>query len=271
MKRAWCAVVSIFVTGCWAATAPDRAREIAERSLANTNADWAAAPHYSFTEHDVITKAGRRTNKTYKVTMIDGSPYYRLIAVNGEPLSPQQAAVEERKLRSEIQRRQQESPAARQRRVAEYRRERRQDHELMAQMVKAFRFRLEGEETVNGRRCFVLNATPRPGYQPINRDTRVLTGMRGKMWVDTEQYQWVRVHAEVFRPVTFGLFIAHVQPGTQFTLEQAPVQGNIWQPSYFSTRVKASILFWSRNSTDDETYSGYRYIGTASADARTRR
>ena len=49
--------------------------------------------------------------------------------------------------------------------------------------------------------------------------------MRGKMWIDTRQYQWVKVHAEVFRPVAFGLFIAHVEPGTEFTLEESPIGG----------------------------------------------
>jgi hypothetical protein len=67
--------------------------------------------------------------------------------------------------------------------------------------------------------------------------------MPGKMWVDEQQYQWVRVQAEVFRPVVFGLFIAHVEPGTRFLLEQEPVEGRIWLRSHFTTPVKARILF----------------------------
>src|SRR5205807_7666656 len=130
--------------------------------------------------------------------------------------------------------------------------ERRQDHALMMEMVKAFDFKLLGEEAVNGRRCFVLAASPRPGYQPRSRDSKVVKGMRGKMWIDAEQYQWVKVRADVFQPVAFGLFIAHVQPGTEFTLEEKPVQQNIWLPSHFSTTVKANVLFFSRNSADDE-------------------
>src|SRR5438067_7811857 len=128
----------------------------------------------------------------------------------------------------------------------------------MEEMVKAFNFQLIGEDTVLGHRCFVLDATPRPSYQPTSRDTKVLKGMRGKMWIDVAQYQWVRVHAEVFRPVVFGLFIAHVQPGTEFTLEQQAVQGNIWLPTHFSNRVNAKVVFWQHNFTDDETYSNYR-------------
>ena len=133
----------------------------------------------------------------------------------------------------------------------------------MQQMILGFNFKLLGQEMVDGRRCFALEAVPRPGYQPPTRDTKVLTGMRGKMWIDAERYQWVKVHAEVFRPVSFGLFIAQVKPGTEFTLEQKPVEGNLWLPSHFETRVRAEILFFSRRSIDDETYSNYRPAGQA--------
>jgi hypothetical protein len=86
---------------------------------------------------------------------------------------------------------------------------------------------LSGEDTINGYHSFVLEATPKAGHQPPSRETQVLKGMRGKMWVDTAQYQWVHVHAEVFRPVTFGLFFARVKPGTEFTLETETHTGKL--------------------------------------------
>ena len=190
--------------------------------------------------------------------MIAGSPYYRLIATNDQPLSPEQNAEEQSNMERETARREAESPHAREARIAKYERERRQDNALLLEMVAAFDFRLTGEETISGHRCFVLSATPRAGYEPKSHETKVLTGMRGTMWIDEQAYQWVQVHAEVIKPVTFGLFIAHVHPGTQFTLEQRPVAGNIWLPSHFSQTVKASILFASHDSSDDETYSNYR-------------
>lgn len=232
--------------------------EIVHRSVQNSDADWAAAPQYAFTERDVITRHGKRTTKTYQVTMIEGSPYNKLIAINDQQLPPAQAEEKERQFRKEADHRRKETASERQQRLTKYQAERRQDHALMSEMMKAFDFNLLGEETVNGRRCFVLAATPRAAYQPKERDTKVLKGMRGKLWVDVEQYQWVRVHAEVFRPVAFGLFIAHVQPGTEFTLEQTPIQNNIWLPSHFSTRVKATVLLFPTGSNDDETYTNYR-------------
>jgi hypothetical protein len=231
--------------------------EIVRKSVANTESNWRAAPDYDFTEKDVESGKGPGS-KTSRVMMIDGSPYYQLVALNGKPLPPAQAAEEERKLKREIAKRQHETSAERSKRIAEYQRERHQDQALMREMVRAFEYHLAGEETVDGRRCFVLRSTPKAGYRPPNRETRVLTGMRGTMWVDEQEYQWVKVEAEVFRPVAFGLFIAHVQPGTRFTLEQKPVNGRLWLPSHFSMQVKANVMrVWSRNSSDDETYWGY--------------
>jgi len=255
MKRGLLALV--FVCALAAASLPN-VDQIVQRSVANTERDWQAAPGYNFTERDVVIKKGRSI-KTYRVLMIDGSPYNELIGENGQPLSHEQSAEQESKLKQETARRQHETPAQRQKRTGEYERERHQDNALLQQMIKAMNFRLAGEETMDGRKCFVLEGTPKPGYRPVSRDTKVLKGMRGKMWIDEQQYQWVKVQAEVFRPVAFGLFIAHVEPGTQFTLEQSPVQEGLWLPSHFEMQVKARILgYWPHRSNDDETYWNYQ-------------
>ena len=242
-----------------AQTPPD-VSDIVARSVANSDADWKAAPEYSFTERDAITKGGDRTEKTYRVTMIEGSPYYETVSIDGKALSPAQKKREEKRLARVTQARLHESPAARARRIAGYEKGRRQDHLLMREMIAGFEFQSAGTEIANGRECYKIAASPRPGYVPKDNEAKVLKGMRGTLWIDTKAYQWVRVEASVFRPVAFGLFIAHVRPGTEFVLEQAPVDGNIWLPSYFEMRVNAAIAFWPHRSLDQETYSGYRKI-----------
>jgi len=249
-------MLGLALSAMWAGALPGT-DDIVRKSVANTEADWNRAPEYNFTERDVVTRNGR-SSKTYRVVMIDGSPYNELIAANGKPLGAEQAGVQTRMLQQAILNRRRETAAQRQRRIARYMRERRQDNALLEQMFQAIDFRLTGEATVDGRRCFVLEGTPRPGYRPVSRDTRVLKGMRGRLWIDEQQYQWVKVQAEVFRPVAFGLFIAQVEPGTEFTLEQRPIADHLWLPSHFTVRVKAKLLrYWSRDSTDDETYWNY--------------
>jgi hypothetical protein len=72
-----------------------------------------------------------------------------------------------------------------------------------------------------------------------------------------------RCFKEIFRPVEFGLFIAHLQPGTEITLEEMPVKGYVWLPSLFFHKSKTKILLFFRQSMDDETYSKSRRIGEA--------
>ena len=234
-------------------------RDIVARSVANNQTDWKAAPGFSFTERDIN---GKGSSHKYRVIMIDGSPYNETIAIGGQPLSAQAQAAEDEKLRREQWKRQHESTDARAKRIAEYEKGRRQDHALMQEMIAAFAFHLEGTESLDGRTCYKISASPNPAYVPKSRETQVLKGMRGTLWIDSKTYQWVQVQAAVFRPVTFGLFVAHVEPGTSFLLREAPVEGNIWMPTYFETRVNAKVLFFGYNSLEQETYSDYKRIPT---------
>ena len=234
--------------------------EIIRKSVAVTLANWKEAPKYAFIERDVTSKKNRaKATKTYEVLMIEGSPYNRVIAINDRQLSKEEQDVEEKKLRGEIEKRQNESPRDRNRRIAKYQKERSGDLAMMREMSEAFNFKLVSETKVNGRDAYEFAATPKPGYVPKNRDTKVLTGMKGTLWVDKGTYQWIKVQAEVIHPVSFYGVIAKVSPGTRFELEQEPVAGNLWLPKHFAVRVNASAFgFINENSTDDETYSRYR-------------
>lgn len=193
--------------------------------------------------------------------MIEGSPYQRLIEVNGQPLSKEQAADEQRKMQQEIARRKAESPGARRSRIDDYQKDRNRDNELMKQLTVAFNFKLIGKKTVNSRDVYVLKATPRPGYRPPNMETQVLTGMQGELWIDAQTYQWVKVTAKVIHPVSIEGFLAEVEPGTQFELEKMPVTDSIWLPQHFSVKSHSKILhLFNHSTTDDETYSDYKEI-----------
>jgi hypothetical protein len=240
------------------AAAPS-ADEIVAHSVVANERDWKAAPTFSFTERDVDLKHGGKVGRTYEVEMIEGSPYNKLVAVNDKPLSPQQQKAEEEKREKAIAQRKSESPAERAKRVHQYERERAQDHVLMREMARAFTFKLVGEETVAGRPAYVLDAQPKPGYKPINRDAKILTGMKGRLWVDKAEFHWAKVEAQVIRPVSFAYAFAKVGPGTRIVLEEKPASGGIWQPSHFHLDVASSIVgVVHRNSNHDETYTNYR-------------
>jgi hypothetical protein len=92
-------------------------------------------------------------------------------------------------------------------------------------------------------------------------EAQVLTGMRGQLWIDQKTFQWVKVVAEVVHPVSIGGFLARVEPGTRFELEEAPVGDGIWLPSHFSEKSDAKVLHvFNHASQDDETYFDYQKV-----------
>jgi len=227
----------------WCAATPDAAT-IVGRSVEANDADWKAAPAYDYTERD-RTAGGTRT---YRVMAIEGSPYQELLAVNGEPLPSQEQAQEQQKLEQVVALRRAESAGDRARRIERYEQDRKRDHLMMQELTRAMDFTLLGERRIGGYGVYLLQATPRPGYRPPTIETEALTGMRGKLWIDEETYQWVKVEAQVVRPVSIAGFLASVLPGTRFEVEMQPVNGGIWLPAHFAMKSKARILDSSEES-----------------------
>ena len=96
----------------------------------------------------------------------------------------------------------------------------------------------------------------------------MLTGMRGTLWIDQATYQWVKVEAEVFRPVSMYGFIAKVEPGTRFILEQQPVNEKVWLPKRLQVTVRATALgLFKENSTEDDSFHNYQPMPGALAEA----
>jgi hypothetical protein len=242
-------------------------QDLVRRATSTMQADWGAAPGYAFVQRDVTTSKGMTTRKTHRVFMIAGSDYYRPIAIDDVPLSADQQKLELESLKQEVDRRRQETPEEAQQRSEQYRKLRQQNGILLNEFTMAFDFSLAGEEIINGHAAYVLNASPRPSYRPPNRTARILTGMRGRLWIDKESFHWVKAEAEVLKPVpVLGLF-AKVLPETRMDLEMTPVTDSVWLVSRFAVDMRLAI-FWRKSAKATEsTFGGYEPAAAALARA----
>lgn len=235
--------------------------QVVQRSVDANRTDWAAFPQFSYNEEDWQPNG---SSKTYRVSMILGSPYNRLIAVDGEPLSRAAAQREQARLKAAVARRRAESPGQHAARIAEYEKERKRDRLFLDQLTAAFDFTLVDQVKRNGRDTYVLKAVPKPGYQPPVFEAQVLKGMRGTLWIDAQTYQWVKVQAKVVRPVYIVGFLARVDPGTSFELEYAPVEDGVWLPTHFLMHSHAKVLLLlTRHKSANQFYSDYQQTGAA--------
>ncbi len=229
---------------------------IIERSVKANEKDWNAAPEYEYLEKD----RDGSSSKTYRSTMLFGSRYSRLIAIDDKPLPPDLENKEAQRYAATVAQRERETQDQRQHRVSQYLKERERDHVLMGELVKALDFTFKGEQVLGGRKVYVLAGEPRRGYRPLNTEAKALTAMHGTLWIDAKNYHWVKAEAEVVHPVwLFGF--ARIEPGTRFELEQTPVSDDVWMPSHFSMKAKAKVLFlFQHNEQEDDTYLGYQKI-----------
>jgi hypothetical protein len=253
-------VLSSFLPAATLPTEPG-ANTIVQRSVEALKLDWQAEPRYNYLERDVKNHESR----TWRVMMILGSPYRRMEAVNDVPLSPEDQHGEQRKLNAAVAERCGESKLQTRKRIENYDKDRERGHFLMQEMTKALVFNVLGETAVNGRDAWHLQALPNPGYQPPNKEAKVLTGMKGELWIDKSTFEWIQVVAQVIRPVSIDGFLARVEPGTRFQLVRAPVAGGAWFATRFSDESRVRVLsLFGRNGGDDETYSDYQTADSVS-------
>jgi len=229
-------------------------KEIIQRSIEVNRGDWDAAPGYDYFQRE---RDGDKI-KTYEEIMLAGSRYERLVAVDDKPLSAEDEAKEQRRFQKAIAQRQHESPSDREERVAKYQKEIDRDHVLMGELIKALDFTLSGKEMMGRHEVYVLKGAPRAGYRPPNKQARALTGMQGTLWVDAANFHWVKAEAEVVSPVWIYGFVARIEPGTHFELEQTTIADERWMPSHFLMDAKAKVLLlFPHYERDDLTYFSY--------------
>ncbi len=238
------------------AQVPD-AKTIIERSVQAIKKDFAAAPNYNNKERDRTTD---RT-KLYQITMLGGTPYQRLIAENGKPLSQAEEAEAMKKQQQAEAQHQAQSASERSSRIANYRKDLARDHNMYEQLTEAFDFKLVGQGKLRKFDVYILKATPKPGYRPPNMECQALPGMQGQLWVDQKTFQWVKVTAQVIRPVSIEGFLAQVEPGTRFELQKAPVGNGIWLPSHFTMKSHSKVFFLVNHySSQNQTFFDYASV-----------
>jgi hypothetical protein len=212
------------------------AREVIRRAVAAEARNWNVARGYTFLERVEFRRLDSHGQlkstevQTYDVTLVEGSPYRRLTARGGRPLPPGEEKKEQEKLATSITERLEETSVQRAERVQTYEKRPEWQREAWRELPEAFDFRLTGEEMLDGRSLYVIDARPRRGYQPRSRVTRMFPSLHGKLWVDKQDYAVVKAEAEVTDTISVGLFLVRVAKGSRAVLEQARVSDGVWLP-----------------------------------------
>jgi hypothetical protein len=263
-------ILTVVVFGACAFAASPDARSIVVESVSRDWRDLEVRRNYTYIRHREEKEYSRgkvasTKLETYDVSILYGQPYSRLIARDGKPLSPAEAAKEQEKLDKEMAKRARESARERQSREEEERKDLEQERALRREIPDAFQLRLIGEETVNGERAWVIGAEPAPGYKPKVSRAKILTKMRGTLWISQRDYRWLKVDAEVIDTVSFGLSFVCLYPGTRLQFEQHRLGDDALLPLRANIRGLARLAWVKKLDVEMNTrWENYRRFSSDS-------
>ncbi|HYW44332.1 MAG TPA: hypothetical protein VE959_15835 [Bryobacteraceae bacterium] len=224
------------------------AREIVRRACDLDQKNLEISRNYTYLQRqeerdlDGSGNVKSREVRTWDVTRQEGSPYRRLVARNDQPLSPKEQQFEQEKLEKSIEQRRGESPAERQRRIAEWQRRQEKQREPARELPDAFDFRIVGEESLNGGDTWVIDATPKPGYKPKSAAAVFFPKVMARLWIEKSGYEWVKVDMETLDTIAFGGILVRIGKGGHLLLEQTRVNQEVWLPKRVRIDISGRLL-----------------------------
>ena len=242
------------------------AGDIVRRSAQHDQVNWDRARNYTFQERveqrdrDDKGNYASRHSDTFETVILYGQPFERRVAKNDKPLTGREQQKEQDKFDREVDKRKRETNDGRAAEIDA--KDRRKRQELRDEIMKAFDFRLVSEEPVDGHPCWVIAADPRADYRPHSEEGKFLQGIRGKLWIDKADEEWVKIDAQVVRPERFGLFLMTLSPGSALYFEQTRVNNEVWLPHKVLVRVDGRLVFKHLAQEVQADYRDYRRFQT---------
>ena len=203
--------------------------------------------------------------RTFEIMVLYEEPVRKLIAKNDKPLSDSDAKKEDEKIQKIIDKRRNENEGDRKKRLEKAEKDREEGRRFVKEIADAYELRFSGMEMLEGRETYVIDADPRPGYEPHMKDAKFLPKFRFRAWIDKVERQWVKVDIQCIDTVSVGLFLARIHRGSNIQIEQTRVNDEVWLPKHVALKVDARVLlFKGLNITEDVAYRDYKKfrIGT---------
>jgi hypothetical protein len=213
------------------------------------HSDELLLSRYTFTRKETLIRLDSdqkpKETKVNVYEMFPGSServaYRRHIVKDGVPLTGAELKKEDADLQKRIEsaerKRNQKTPAEREKAAAEKLRE---EERILDDIFALYGVQILRRETLAGRPVIVADFKPRSGYKPKTSEGKNSQHVAGRAWVSEDDHQLARLEMEVFEPISFGFgILAKLQKGARITVERQKFNDEIWLP--LKTEVSLSV------------------------------
>lgn len=236
-------------------------RRVAEKDMANDKRlrDYTYIQREE--EHHLDGKGNVKKveSRTSEVLMIYGEQVERRIAKDDKPLSADEVKKEDEKIQKIIDKRKNESEGDRKKRLEQEEKRHEDGRKFVKEVADAYNFRLVGSEVLDGHDTWELDAEPRPGYEPQMKEAKFLPKIKGRIWIDKAETQWVKFDIVTTDTISFGVFLARIHKGTRIIVDTTRVNDEVWLPKHVQFHVDVRLALLKNFNVDvEQTFRDYK-------------
>jgi hypothetical protein len=168
----------------------------------------------------------------------------RLVAVDGQPLSPDRAAAEERRIAALVG-----HPDT----LRALNADRRADEERVGRILdilpKAFLWTTDGMQGD----CARISYRPNPDFTPSTYEERIVHGIAGTLFIRILSTRLCGIDGHVVDRISFGYgLLGHIEKDSHFSVTRVPVSPTDWKNSVIDVHVDGKILLLKSISRDEK-------------------
>ncbi len=169
----------------------------------------------------------------------DGQVSY-LLMMNDQPLTEEQRRIEDEKNQKILN-----NPEEQRKRLKDQREDERRANTLVKALPDAFIYEFDGADpephVVN------LRFRPNPTFNAPDRETQVLKGMAGHMYIDTQANRMKRLDGTLVDDVNFGWGIfGKLHKGGHFEIRESDVGDGHWDVTYSNLDFTGKVLLFKK-------------------------
>jgi hypothetical protein len=192
----------------------------------------------SLTEEQVETKNG---------------PVYRVLAMDGVPLTPDQRQQDNARIHRLLHDTSQQAKLKQQ-----YEDDEQKLEKLMRVMPQAFLYDYDGVDGTLVR----LKFRPDPSYNPPDYETRVVHSLAGTVLVDAQQKRLAKLSGQLINGVNFGFgILGHIDTGGTIEVGRVQVGPSQWKTALLNIQLSGRLIFFKTiNKQQYEVRSNFRAV-----------
>jgi hypothetical protein len=232
------------------------AQALVQRALATEAAAARDLGHAGHPMRYRLRKTSPRLTTTKDIVETKDGDVARLLSVNDHPLSAESEQQEQARLQALVDR-----PGLQQHRKQSEDSDTARAVKVLEVLPAAFVYEYSGTGTAASGQVEKFTFSPKPGFDPPDLETGVLTAMAGEIWIDPAQERVVRLAGTLQQDKDFGLgILGELDKGGWVEIEQADVGGQQWRIVHLKLVMNGRVLFKAKNSNSVQEYSGFEPV-----------